>query len=59
MTPSQPGMSVVLQREFLAGLQDVFLPNEILVIARTVGLEQAQFNPVSVHLDQESKAESH
>lgn len=53
MTPSEPGMPVVLQEEFLAGLQDVFLPNEILAIARTVGLEQAQFNPVCMAVRRE------
>ena len=53
MTPSQPGMPIVLQGEFLAGLQDVFLPNEILAIARTVGLEQAQFNPVCMAVRRE------
>jgi len=52
-TQAQPGMPVVLQSEFMTGLQDVFRPDEILAIAHATGLEEAHFEPVCMAVKRE------
>ncbi len=52
-TPAQSGMPVVLRSEFATSLQDVFVPAKILAIARAVGLEDAQFEPICMAVKRE------